>query len=121
MQKIHGKCPSKSNCYRIITVRAQGKTHASLKKSETLTSYGKSFYLQCSEYRNKMIKGFFEIHLNVYYENNRPDLDNCLKIILDCLQLCKAIANDRNCIKVVAQKFIDKENPRIEFELIETL
>jgi len=32
---------------------------------------------------------------------------------------CNAIKNDRNCVKIVAEKFIDKFNPRIEFELIE--
>lgn len=52
-----------------------------------------------------------------FYENKRPDLDNCLKVVLDCLQECKAIKNDRDCVKVVAEKFIDKMNPRIEFEL----
>ena len=91
MQKIHGKCPSKSNCYRIITAYTKGKAHAAMKKSDALVAYENSFYLQCNEYRNKMIKGLFEIHLNVYYENQRPDLDNCLKIILDCLQTCKEI------------------------------
>ena len=45
-------------------------------------------------------------------------LDNSLKIILDCLQKVNAIKNDNNCIKIVAQKFIDKDRPRIEFKLI---
>ena len=62
-----------------------------------------------------MIQGLFELELNVYYENQRPDLDNCFKIVLDCLQGCMAIKNDRNCIKILAQKFIDKKEPRIEF------
>lgn len=120
MQIIHGKCPSKSNSYKIITLYGKDKKkHASLTKSDSLEAYEKSFYLQCNQYRNKQIKGLFEIHLNVFYENQRPDLDNCLKIILDCLQGCKAIKNDRNCVKVIAEKFIDKLNPRIEFKLIE--
>jgi Holliday junction resolvase RusA-like endonuclease len=59
------------------------------------------------------------LELNVYYENQRPDLDNCFKIVLDCLQGCKAIKNDRNCVKITARKFIDKINPRIEFTLNE--
>lgn len=36
-----------------------------------------------------------------------------------CLQHCKAIKNDNNCVKIVAQKFVDRDNPRIEFKLIE--
>jgi Holliday junction resolvase RusA-like endonuclease len=42
-----------------------------------------------------------------------------MKILLDCLQKVKAISNDNNCCKIIAQKFIDKENPRVEFEIIE--
>ncbi|WP_303223975.1 RusA family crossover junction endodeoxyribonuclease [Butyricimonas faecihominis] len=115
IQIIHGKVPSKSNSYKVITKNGRG----SIAKKDALVAYEKSFYLQCDKYRNKNISGLFEINLKVFYENQRPDLDNCLKIILDCLQSCKAITNDRNCVKVVAEKFIDKMNPRIEFELIE--
>ena len=114
-QTIYGQIPSKSNSYKIITLSG----HASLAKTDDLKAYEKSFYLQCSIYRNKGIKGLFELIINVYNESQRPDLDNAFKICLDSLQSCNAITNDRNCIKIVAQKFVDKKNPRIEFELIE--
>ena len=115
IQIIKGKIPSKSNSYKIVTIQG----HASLAKQSVLRAYEKSFYLQCNLYRNKMIKGLFELRLGVYYENQRPDLDNSMKILLDCLQECKAIVNDRNSVKITAEKFIDKDNPRIEFELVE--
>lgn len=114
-QTILGQCPSKSNSYKIITIHG----HGSLAKQKSLKDYEKSFYLQCNEYRNKNIKGLFELHLNVYNSSQRPDLDGSFKIILDALQQCNAIENDRNCIKIVAQKFVDKVNPRIEFEIKE--
>ena len=114
-QTIIGQVPSKSNCYEIITLAG----HGSLAKTPALKLYEKSFYLQCNVYRNKNIKGLFELHVNVHNGSQRPDLDNAFKTVLDCLQACKAIENDRNCIKIVAQKFVDKINPRIEFELIE--
>jgi len=114
-QTILGQTPSKSNCYRTITLAG----HGSLAKTTALKDYEKSFYLQCNEYRNKNIKGLFELNLNVFNSSQRPDLDNAFKVILDCLQSSKAIENDRNCIKIVAQKFVDKINPRIEFEIIE--
>lgn len=113
-QVIHGKVPSKSNCYKVVTLNG----HGGLTKQPALKEYEKSFYLQCNQYRNKNITALFELHLNVFYENQRPDLDNCFKTVLDCLQGCKAIKNDRNCVKIVAEKFIDKVNPRIEFEII---
>lgn len=115
MQTIIGQVPSKSNCYKIITLSG----HGSLAKTSALKDYEKSFYLQCNEYRNKNIKGLFELNIDVYNSSQRPDLDNSFKIVLDCLQSCKAIENDRNCIKIVAQKFVDKINPRIEFEIKE--
>ena len=114
-QVILGQIPSKSNCYKIITLYGKG----SLAKTPALKAYEKSFYLQCNHYRNKNIKGLFELHLDVYNSSQRNDLDNSLKGTLDCLQACKAIENDRNCVKIVAQKFVDKINPRIEFTIKE--
>ena len=93
--------------------------HGSLAKTDALIKYEKDVYLQCGAYRNKKIKGFFELYIDVYFSSNRPDLDNALKSTLDCLQMCKAITNDRNCVKIVANKFIDRIRPRLEFTIIE--
>lgn len=114
-QVIYGSVPSKSNCYKIITLGG----HGSLAKTDAMKEFEKKFYLQCGAYRNKNIQGFFELYADVYFQSNQPDLDNSLKGLLDCLQGCKAIKNDRNCVKIVANKFIDKNNPRIEFTLVE--
>ena len=114
-QVIYGSVPSKSNCYKIITLAG----HGSLAKTQAMKEFEKKFYLQCGAYRNRNIAGFFELYADVYFQSNQPDLDNSLKGLLDCLQNCKAIKNDRNCVKIVANKFIDKNNPRIEFTLIE--
>lgn len=109
---IYGQPPSKSNSYRIVTI----KGHGALAKTAAMKDYEQKFFLQCP-YRGKKINGFFELYIDVYFHSNLPDLDNALKVILDCLQTCKAINNDRQCVKIVAQKFIDKNNPRIEFTL----
>ena len=114
-QVIYGTPPSKSNSYRIITI----KGHGSLAKTDAMKKYEKDFYLQCGAYRNKNIKNFFELYLDVYLPTQRQDLDNILKGVIDCLQSCKAVANDRYCVKIVAQKFIDPVRPRIEFTLKE--
>lgn len=115
MQIIYGQVPSKSNCYKIVKIGLR----FTLAKLDKLNLYEKNFYLQCNVYRNKGIKGLFELTVNVFNESQRPDLDNAFKVLLDCLQNCGAIINDRNCIKIVAQKFVDKKNPRVEFELKE--
>ena len=114
MQIIRGNCPSKSNCYKIVSFAG----HASLSKTKALKEYEDKFYIQCNEYRNANISGYFELHLKVFYPSERSDLDNSLKIILDCLQKVKAIKNDNKCVKIVAEKYLDKQDPRIEFEII---
>lgn len=115
-QVIYGKILSKSNCYKIITLGGRG----SLAKTQALMTYEKSFYLQCS-LRNLNLKGLFMLNVDVYHENMRPDLDNCFKVLLDCLQMCKVIKNDRQCVEIHARKLIDKHNPRVEFIIEELL
>jgi len=111
---VYGHVPSKSNQYQIIKLGSK----FSLAKTKAMKEYEEKFFLQCG-YRNRNIQGFFELYADVYFQSNQPDLDNSLKGLLDCLQACKAIKNDRNCIKIVANKFIDKHNPRIEFTISE--
>ena len=111
-QVIYGQVPSKSNFYRIVKVGG----HATLTKTAALRKYESAFFLQCG-LRGQDIQEWFELEVDVYYASNRPDLDNALKVILDCLQQCKAIRNDRYCVRIVARKFVDKERPRIEFEV----
>lgn len=113
-QTILGNCPSKSNCYKII----KKGLHSSIAKQASLETFEKSFFMQCGKYRNLNIDGYFEFHCKVFYPSMKSDLDNSLKIQLDCLQLAKAIKNDNKCVKIVAEKFIDKVNPRIEFKLV---
>ena len=74
--------------------------------------------MQCA-LRNANIDKRFKLTIDVYFNSDRPDLDNALKATLDCLQQCKAIKNDRLCAEIHARKLIDKANPRIEFEIEE--
>lgn len=114
-QVIYGVPPSKSNQYRIVTING----HGSLAKTDAMKKYERDFFLQCGAYRNKNIKNYFEFYIDVYLPNQRQDLDNILKGVMDCLQACKAIDNDRWCIKIVAEKFVDPIRPRVEFTIKE--
>ena len=113
-ETIIGKLPSKSNCYKVITLCG----HGSLAKTDLLKKYEQQFYLQC-KHRGAKIKGLFKLDIDIFHENMRPDLDNGFKIVLDCLQTCKVIVNDRQCVEIHARKLVDKNNPRIEFVLEE--
>lgn len=116
---ILGSPPSKSNSYRIITIGSGNKRHGSLTKSDALNKYEQSFYMQIGDLRNKNIDGLFEFYCRVYNGSMRKDIDNSTKVLLDCLQHTNTIKNDNRCVKLVMEKFIDKERPRCEFKLIE--
>ncbi len=112
MITILGQVPSKSNGYKIGNNR--------LYKSKELKEYEQRFiwqYAAATGRQIETIKEKFAIEILVYFQSNRSDLDNSSKIILDCLQNCKAIENDRLCHELHMVKFIDKENPRIEFQI----
>lgn len=116
-QVIFGNVPSKSNCYRIVT---KGE-YSSLAKTQKLVQFEKDFFIQCNVYRNKMLEGYLQIEVDVFYPNQRSDLDNSLKVILDCLQKVKAFENDNKVVDIRIRKFLDKANPRVEFTLKEAM
>ncbi len=113
-QVIYADIPSKSNCYKIIVT---GGFHR-LGKTKAVKDYEQKFFLQCS-LRNANISKRFRIDVDCYNSSDRKDLDNSFKLLLDCLQQCKAIKNDRQCMEIHARKFIDKANPRVEFVITE--
>lgn len=112
---IEGEVPSKANNYKVIMMAG----HPSIAKSQAVKSFEDSFAWQCGEYRGLAIEGMFEYHCKVFYPSIRPDLDNSLKVQLDCLQKVGAIRNDNKCAKIVAEKFVDKARPRLEFKIVE--
>jgi len=113
--KIYGHPPSKANSYKI-----RGN---SLGKAQKVVEYEEAFRLQINAIRSigllpkETIEGEFYLDLDVYYKDNRSDLDNSAKVILDCLQANGVIRNDRNLTRLVMTKKVDKDHPRIEFTL----
>lgn len=109
-QIITGAVPSKSNLYRTTK---QGGFY----KSTVVKDYERSFWAQCEVYRNKGINDKFSLEMDVYFKTVKSDLDNSAKVVLDCLQFCGAIMNDKLCYQIILRKHIDSVNPRIEFNL----
>jgi Holliday junction resolvase RusA-like endonuclease len=119
-QVMYGTVPSKSNSYRIITFKSKDPNkngHASLTKTTALKQYENDFYIQCNKYRNANIEGYFHFEMDVYYPNQRSDLDGSLKCVMDCLQKVNAFPNDNKCTRIVLNKYLDKSNPRVEFTI----
>ena len=55
VEVITGKPPSKSNSYRIITLRSKGGIgHGSLAKTDALRAYENNFYLQYRKLQNSV-------------------------------------------------------------------
>lgn len=61
----------------------------------------------------------FRLFVQVWHSPERFDLDNSLKTLLDCLQMVGAIANDKLCYQIEAEKHLDKYHPRIELAIME--
>ncbi len=108
---IYGVCPSKSNSYKIIKINNK----YTLGKSVAVRNYEKSFILQSKVYKNANLEGYLEIYMDVFYPNERSDLDGSQKVTIDCMQKVNAFKNDNKVVKIVLRKFLDKKNPRIEF------
>lgn len=111
---ITGNVPSKSNQYKVIRLG----NRCGLGKQKQLLSYENSFKLQMLNYEYKLIESEFKFIIDVYYPSRRSDLDNSFKVTLDMLQKVGMIKNDNLCYEIQARKLLDKENPRIEFQII---
>lgn len=115
-ETIYGQVVSKANNYTVGNNAGMGRH---IVKTAELKAYERSFLKQCRIYANRMINGRFTLFVTVYEGSLRYDLDNALKTILDCLQMAKAIVNDNQCVRIVADKKLDRRNPRIIFAIQE--
>lgn len=113
---VSGQIPAKANNYKIIYKGG----HPSLGKHDSVSGYETAFYWHLPPaMRNLEINKPFEFYVRVYFTSVAHDLDNALKTLMDCLQYTHTIKNDNKCAKIVAEKCIDKDNPRVEFKIVE--
>ena len=115
-ETIFGQVISKANNYQI----GDSSSGKHIIKSQELRDYERSFFQQCTIYKNRLIAKPFRLRIDVYESSIRYDLDNALKTILDCLQYSKAITDDNLCIGIDATKHIDSRCPRIVYSIEET-
>ena len=115
IETIYGQVIGKANNYMVVPC-GDGKR---LIKNEKIRAYECSFAKQCKIYAKKRISSRFQLFAHIYNTSERYDLDNALKTICDCLQYVGAITDDNLCTKIVAEKSIDRKNPRVEFMIIE--
>ena len=113
---IYGQIIAKANHYQAVPGTSGQKR---IIKDKIIRAYERSFMEQCKTYRNKRISSRFRLVVRVWHSSERFDLDNSLKTLLDCLQMVGAIANDKLCYQIEAEKHLDKYHPRIEFAIME--
>ena len=58
------------------------------------------------------------IEINYILPNEYYEIERKYKPKIPIWDFIKTIENDNKCIKIVAEKFIDKDNPRIEFKIV---
>ena len=114
-ETIYGQILAKANHYQAVPDQSTGGRRIIL--DEAFRRYAQSFYSQCKMYRDKYIRGAFRLMVDVYHSNMRFDLDNSLKTLLDLLQDVHAIEDDNRCVTIIANKHIDRNNPRVTFSI----
>lgn len=110
VEVIRGQILGKANNYQVVP-------GGRMIKSERLRRYEDSFLRQCVKYKGMRIGTRFQLKAKVYHGSSVYDLDNSLKTLLDCLEYAGAITNDNLCYSIVAEKLIDRSNPRVEFSI----
>lgn len=111
---VYGQIVAKANHYKAVPGKDGTRR---IIKDNVIRRYEASFREQCVIYRNKGINCKFILYVRVYHSSERYDIDNSLKTLLDCLEDVGAITNDKLCYKVIAEKTIDRNNPRIQFAI----
>jgi len=111
-ETIFGQILAKANHYQAVPDAAGGRR---IIKDAAIRAYEKSFVEQCRIYKDKGINSPFTLFVKVFHNSMRYDLDNSLKTLLDCLQYVHAITDDNLCMKIVAEKAIDRQRPRVVF------
>jgi len=111
-ETIFGQILAKANHYQAVPDAAGGRR---IIKDAAIRTYEKSFCQQCRIYKDKGINTPFTLFVKVFHSSMRYDIDNSLKTLLDCLQYVNAITDDNLCMKIVAEKAIDRQRPRVVF------
>lgn len=107
---IIGQIPAKANNYVA--------TGHGIIKNDVVRRYEHHAVLQLrSAYHGMTINEPFTICIDVYQRSMRYDLDNSLKTFLDVLQMAGVIADDNQCMHIMAHKHVDARNPRCTFTI----
>jgi predicted N-formylglutamate amidohydrolase len=114
---LDGQLASKSNTRKLVTHRRTGRPM--LIKSDRARRVIPLFCDQLGILfgRRPPITGMLSLTARIFYDSNRPDLDESL--LMDILQMAHVITNDRQIIHKAITKGIDPKRPRVECQIEE--
>ena len=122
---IRGNVPAKSNSRRLVTIPGKGgKMVPRSIASKEFDAWEKAAILQVpTEYKQRPFGSNIAFASTVYFRDQRSDLDNSAKGILDMLQKpsVRVILNDNRVQCLFMWKAIDATNPRSEITITEIL
>jgi len=97
--------PSANRYWRMV----QGR----MIRSREANDYKAYAGLICNTAGLQPLDGDVRVRIDVYRKARRSDLDNALKVVLDCLQ-GYAYHNDAQIVEIHARRYDDPRNPRVE-------
>ena len=110
---LKGEPVSKKNSYKI------GK-YGGLYKPEKITEWENDCYTQIREQNVPMLAAKYKIHYMAFLKRDK-DIDNVIVSVNDVLQNAAVIDNDKNIIKIEAEKIVSKmKEPKVMI-IIETI
>jgi len=107
---VYGNCQSKANSRRIVLIHNAPRVI----KSKQALAFADAIDKQVKV--EPFLEGHLSAHIKIFYKDRRPDLDPSL--VLDGLQ-GKWFKNDRQIIRIHCERYLDKEDPRVEVEITE--
>lgn len=115
---VPGQLGSKSNQRQLVTFGRGENRRPALIKSAKARAYESAFMaaiLGSGLAPKEPYEGPVVLVAGCHYEDRRRDLD--VALLQDCLQRAGIIKNDRQVEEIHAYRYVDKERPRVEFEL----
>jgi len=114
MYIIYGDLQRKSNSRRIVKNKRTGRIL--IIKSAKALQYEKQFLSQISRYEPySCLICDVVLTAYIYYSSRRFDVSE--ELLMDLIQKCKLVKNDRQIREKHIYGRIDRENPRVQFEI----
>ena len=115
---LKGDPKSTQNVYRVACTGRFPRMYM----SDIGKSIKEDYQLQLkSQWKKKPLKKELSVTIRLYFKQNRKhDVDNFNKIILDSLTGI-VWEDDSQIMEILIQKYLDKDDPRAEIDITETL